>query len=378
VRITNKGRTVEAGVWEMPGQADDTVALALGYGRKTELSVGKDVGFDAYPLRNSDAMGFDSGAKVEKITGKKYSFANTQDHHFMVPPTILGIEQKPRPMVREATLEKFKKEPDFAEKMAEHPPLLSLFTEHKYPGHAWGMSIDLNTCTGCNVCTIACQAENNIAVVGKDHVRRGREMHWIRLDRYFASADISAAGEVDTTNPRVVHQPVACHHCENAPCEQVCPVTATAHGPEGTNDMQYSRCVGTRYCSNNCPYKVRRFNFLNFHEDDPEMRAMVYNPDVTVRMRGVMEKCSYCVQRINRGKLQAKLQNRALKDGDITPACAEACPSGAIVFGDINDKASRVSEMKKNERRYDLLAELNIKPRTSYLARIRNPHQDLG
>ncbi|MCC6811009.1 MAG: TAT-variant-translocated molybdopterin oxidoreductase [Deltaproteobacteria bacterium] len=377
VKITTKTGSVEAAVWVQPGLADDTVVIALGYGRTAELSVASGAGFNVYPLRSSDAQWLESGAKVEKAAGA-YSLANTQDHHFIAPPTILGSVQKPRPVVREATLDEYKKDPRFADKQVPHPPLVSLFKERAYEGHAWAMSIDLSTCTGCNVCTIACQAENNIPVVGKDQVRRGREMHWIRLDRYFANQTLTDASEIDTANPRVVHQPMACHHCENAPCEQVCPVTATPHSPEGLNDMQYSRCIGTRYCANNCPYKVRRFNFLAFHEKDPEVRAMAHNPDVTVRMRGVMEKCSYCVQRINKGKIAAKLENRKVKDGDVVPACAQACPSDAIVFGDMNDPQSRVSKLRKEARRYDLLAELNTKPRTTYLARVRNPHPQLG
>jgi MoCo/4Fe-4S cofactor protein with predicted Tat translocation signal len=377
VKITTRAGSLEVVVWVQPGLADDTVALAVGYGRTGELSVAKGVGFNSFVLRSSDAQGFETGVKVEKAAGT-YQLANTQDHHFMAPPTIMGAVQKPRPVVREATLTDYKKDPHFADKQVSHPPLVSLFTEHKYEGYAWAMSIDLSTCTGCNVCTIACQAENNIPVVGKDQVRRGREMHWIRLDRYFANPTIADAKEIDVANPRVVHQPVACHHCENAPCEQVCPVTATPHGPEGLNDMQYSRCIGTRYCANNCPYKVRRFNFLAFHGNDPEIRAMQHNPDVTVRMRGVMEKCSYCVQRINEGKIAAKLQNRRVKDGEIQVACAQACPSDAIVFGDLNDKESRIAKARKEARRYDLLAELNVKPRTTYLARVRNPNPQLG
>jgi MoCo/4Fe-4S cofactor protein with predicted Tat translocation signal len=377
VKINTRAGSLEVVVWVMPGLADETAVLALGYGRNVEWSIANGVGFNAYTLRSDDALGFEVNAQVTKAAGK-YELANTQDHHFIAPPTLLGYVQKPRPVFREGTLDTYKKDPGFADKMVSHPALVSLNTEHVYLGKAWAMSIDLNACTGCNVCTIACQAENNIAVVGKDQVRRGREMHWIRLDRYFANQNVNGEGEIDVHNPRVVHQPMTCQHCENAPCEQVCPVTATVHGVEGTNDMQYSRCIGTKYCSNNCPYKVRRFNYHNFHENDPEVRAMAHNPDVTVRMRGVMEKCSYCVQRINRTKLDAKVAGRALKDGDIKVACEQACPSGAIVFGDMNDKTSRVAQARKNARRYDVLAELNTKPRTTYLARIRNPNPVLG
>jgi molybdopterin-containing oxidoreductase family iron-sulfur binding subunit len=354
-----QGRELAAPVWILPGQAHFTVSLALGYGRSSVGRVGNGVGANAYLLRNAKSPDFDLGLTVRK-TRDRYTLASTQDHGSM----------EGRPLVRESNLEEYRNDPKFAEEMVKHFPLVSLWDEHGYEeGYQWGMTIDLNACTGCNACTIACQSENNIPIIGKEQVKEGREMHWIRLDRYFAG---------DLENPEVVHQPVACHHCEMAPCEQVCPVAATVHDDEGLNVMTYNRCIGTRYCSNNCPFKVRRFNFFNYTKDLPEIVQMAQNPDVTVRSRGVMEKCTYCVQRISSAKITAKNENRTVKDGEIQTACEQACPSGAIVFGNINDPKSKVVEKKQNDRTYDMLAELNIKPRTSYLAKLRNPNPDLS
>jgi Fe-S-cluster-containing dehydrogenase component len=277
-------------------------------------------------------------------------------------------------LVREGTLEEYRAQPDFARQRGAQPPLSSLWKEHPYPGHRWGMAFDLGLCTGCGACVLACQAENNIPVVGRDQVHKGRVMHWLRVDHYFR-------GSVDA--PSVTHQPVACQQCELAPCEEVCPFGATLHDGEGLNVQVYNRCVGTRYCSNNCPYKVRRFNFFNNHRNedyDPryEVLKLVYNPDVTVRARGVMEKCTYCLQRIQAAKIAAKNERRPIRDGEIVPACAQACPTGAIVFGDLNDLTSTVRRWHQNPRAYGLLAELNVRPRTAYLARVRNPNPELG
>ncbi|MDH3889750.1 MAG: Fe-S-cluster-containing hydrogenase [candidate division Zixibacteria bacterium] len=359
VTLALKGRSIEIPIWIVPGQADQTVILPLGYGRTQAGRVGSNVGVNTYELRTTDAMHFATGLSMTKTGRRRDDMANTQDHSSM----------EGRPIVREATLDEYKKHPEFAREMVEHPPLTSLWEEHDYSeGYQWGMAIDLNACIGCNACVVACQSENNIPVVGREQVQKGREMHWLRVDRYFN-------GEPE--NALMVHQPVACQHCENAPCEQVCPVAATVHDKEGLNTMVYNRCIGTRYCANNCPYKVRRFNFFNFTKDIPETTQMAQNPDVTVRSRGVMEKCTYCTQRINRARRDTKLAGAKLNDGDVVTACQQTCPTGAIVFGDINDPNSEVSKVKKRNRGYELLSELNVKPRTSFLAKIRNPNPEL-
>jgi len=350
--------SLDASIWIQPGLADFSISVALGYGRKHIGSVAEGVGFNAYKLKSNTEDHALAQITIEKI-GEGHKFANTQDHSAM----------EGRAIVREATLDEYRENPEFAPRMVESPELTSIFTEHKYDkGYQWGMTVDLNSCIGCGACTIACQSENNIPVVGKEQVFNGREMHWIRNDRYFV-------GDVD--DPQIVVQPMPCQQCENAPCETVCPVSATVHDKEGLNAMTYNRCIGTRYCSNNCPYKVRRFNFFNYTKDMPQTIKMLQNPDVTIRFRGVMEKCTFCIQRINRSKQQAKKENRTVRDGEILTACQQACPTKAITFGNINDPESKVSEMKKIDRNYALLAELNVKPRNTFLAKIRNPHPDL-
>lgn len=358
VRLTYRGRSLNMAVHVLPGQADYSITLPLGYGRTAGGRVADGPGFDTYKLRTVAADGFGIGLTIN-LTKETYKLANSQEHSAM----------EGRPLIREGTLEEYKHHPEFAQEMVHVPELQSLWKEHKYDeGYQWGMTIDLNRCTGCNACVIGCQSENNIPIVGKDPAAYGREMHWIRMDRYFNG---------DENNPEMVHQPVACHHCEMAPCEQVCPVAATTHDKEGLNNMVYNRCIGTRYCSNNCPYKVRRFNFFNYTKEIPEIVQMAQNPDVTVRSRGVMEKCTYCLQRINRSKHNAKRNNTTVADGDIVTACQQACPTNAILFGNVNDPNSEVSKIKKQNRNYEMLAEYNLRPRTSYLAKLRNPNPEL-
>jgi molybdopterin-containing oxidoreductase family iron-sulfur binding subunit len=358
VELRYGGRTVVAPVWIMPGQAPDSVTVHLGYGRTRAGRVGTGVGFNAYTLRTSDAPWFGSGLELRK-TGNQYQLAGTQNHFSL----------EGRNMIRAATLDEYRKNPNFAQDMGENPPPdRTLYPQFRYEGNAWGMAIDLNACTGCNACVVACQAENNVAVVGKGQVALGREMHWLRVDRYYQ-------GHWD--NPDVYTQPMLCQHCEIAPCEVVCPVAATTHSAEGLNQMVYNRCVGTRYCSNNCPYKVRRFNFLLYSDWTTPSLKLQRNPDVTVRSRGVMEKCTYCVQRINAAKIEAEKEDREVRDGEIVTACQAACPTQAIVFGNINDPNSRVSKLKAQPRNYGVLAELNTRPRTTYLARVTNPNPEL-
>lgn len=369
IRIDHDGRSLDIVAWITPGQAEDSITLQLGYGQEELGRVAAGAGFNSYLLRTMQAD-FVHGATVNR-TGRTYELANTQDHGSM----------EGRPIVREATLAAYLAADAADEEVMQyellkptqphHPPLAPLWDAHTYDtGYQWGMTIDLNACTGCNACTIACQSENNIAIVGKEQVRNGREMHWIRLDRYFAGDNLD--------EPQLAVQPVACQHCEYAPCESVCPVAATVHSDDGLNVMVYNRCIGTRYCSNNCPYKVRRFNFFNYTNQFPEIHKMSQNPEVTVRSRGVMEKCTYCLQRIANAKIVSKREGRKIVDDDVKTACQVACPTQAIVFGDINDPNSQVSAMKKVDRQYRLLEELMTKPRTSFLAKLRNPHPELA
>jgi MoCo/4Fe-4S cofactor protein with predicted Tat translocation signal len=358
VEISLKGRRVKAPVWVLPGTAPDSITVHLGYGRNRAGRVGSGAGFDAYSIRASDAPWFSSGATV-KPTGERYQLAATQNQQTM----------EGRAIVRSAPLEEFKAKPDFAHHKVEAPKkTMTLYPEQEYKGYAWGMAIDLNTCTGCNACVVACQAENNIPVVGKTEVSRGHKMHWLRVDRYYQG---------DPERPAAFNQPVPCMHCENAPCEIVCPVAATSHSSEGLNDMVYNRCVGTRYCSNNCPYKVRRFNFLLYQDWDTPTLKMMRNPDVSIRSRGVMEKCTYCVQRINAAKIESEKEGRAVRDGEIVTACEASCPSQAIVFGNINDPNSRVAKLKAEPLNYGVLEDLNTRPRTTYLAAVRNPNPEM-
>jgi MoCo/4Fe-4S cofactor protein with predicted Tat translocation signal len=373
IDIALSNSKVTAAAWSLPGQADGVIVLPLGYGRKRAGYTGTNKGFSAYAVRASNALWAASApASAIKKTGDDYPLACTQYHFNMEGRQILET----------ATLEEYRQNPDFAHKHEkEVPKELSLYKEFSYPGYAWGMAIDLNSCNGCNACVVACQSENNIPVVGKDQVMRGREMHWIRIDRYYektqSATNDPSAYDPSEFNPPTFFQPVPCQQCENAPCEQVCPVGATVHSAEGLNEMTYNRCVGTRYCSNNCPYKVRRFNFLRFQDWETPQLKLLRNPEVTVRSRGVMEKCTYCVQRINSVRIESEKQNRPIRDGEIVTACEAACPTEAIVFGNANDPNSRVAKLKAQQRNYSLLGELNARPRTTYLAAVRNPNPEL-
>ncbi|MCS7026886.1 MAG: TAT-variant-translocated molybdopterin oxidoreductase [Bryobacteraceae bacterium] len=368
IEIRLRGRSIQAAVWVTPGQAPDTATITVGYGRKRAGNVGTGLGFDVSPIRTSQGWWVDSGADIRKVG--RYKLVSTQTHHGIQQIKDADAEQLNRALVRVATETHYLEKPDFAKHMGPHdpPPGLSLYPGYEYKGYKWGMVIDLSACTGCQACVVACQAENNITVVGKDEVARGREMHWMRIDRYHK-------GELD--NPSAYAQPVTCMHCENAPCEPVCPVAATVHSEEGINQMVYNRCVGTRYCANNCPYKVRRFNFFLYADWDTPSLQGGRNPEVTVRSRGVMEKCTYCIQRINRAKIEAEKEDRRVRDGEILTACQQVCPTKAIVFGDLNDKESQVAKLAADPRNYGILTDLNTQPRTTYLARVENPNPEL-
>jgi MoCo/4Fe-4S cofactor protein with predicted Tat translocation signal len=359
VELEVNGRKVRGPIFAVAGHPDNCVTLHLGYGRRRAGQVGTGAGFDAYALRTADTLTFARGAQARR-TGDRYALACTQYHHLM----------EGRGVVRAVTRDEFVRNPKSVHEGFEEPArTITLYPEYKYEGYKWGMAIDVNACIGCNACIVGCQSENNIPVVGKDQVLRGREMHWLRVDAYYAG---------EAANPETYFQPVPCMHCENAPCEVVCPVGATVHSHEGLNDMVYNRCVGTRYCSNNCPYKVRRFNYLLYQDWNTPSLKLGRNPDVTVRSRGVMEKCTYCVQRINAAKIESEKQDRRVRDGEIKTACQQTCPADAIVFGDLNDPNSRVAQLQAEQRNYALLAELNTRPRTTYLAVVRNVNPELG
>ena len=356
------GKKVKGAVWIQAGHPDNSITVFLGYGRTRAGRVGTGTGFDVYPLRTSQAPWFADSAKLI-ATGDTYQLASTQGYQTMETPV------GERPLVQERSLAEYKREPNFA-KEGDPPADLTLYKPFDYSKetYSWGMAIDLNSCVGCNNCIVACQSENNIAVVGKEQTLKGRHMHWLRVDAYYN-------GPRD--NPKGFFQPVPCMQCENAPCELVCPVQATVHSSEGLNDMVYNRCVGTRYCSNNCPYKVRRFNFLLFQDWETPQFKLMRNPDVTVRSRGVMEKCTYCVQRINERRIDAERADTTIKEGDLQTACQQSCPANAIVFGNLNDPNSQVNKWKAQARNYSLLGELNTRPRTTYLAEVRNPNPEL-
>ena len=381
VEVKTNIYNTKAAVFVLPGVADNTFVFPLGYGQSISDQISKSVGFNAYKLRESISKDYVGNVELSN-TGEKYSFATTQNHGATDGGSLMG-----RPHIKSVDQSYYKSHNGIPH-VKHHTSKNQLVSSHKFEGpYQWGMVIDLSKCTGCNACVVACQSENNIPVVGKDEVMNGREMHWIRVDRYF---------EGDQENPEVLQQPMTCLHCENAPCEQVCPVAATVHDEEGNNNMVYNRCIGTRYCSDNCPTKVRRFNFYDYHrrhthsyakkrehlfdyfrEPDKKLQ-MQFNPNVSVRMRGVMEKCTYCIQRVNQAKITVKNEKRELKDGEILTACQQTCPADAIVFGNIYDKKTEVYKLtKKNKRNYELLVELKLKSRTTYLANMTNKNDKL-
>jgi molybdopterin-containing oxidoreductase family iron-sulfur binding subunit len=383
IELTVNGRKLAMPAWIQPGHPDGVLTVYYGYGRTRAGRVGTGTGFNAYVLRGSDAPKFATGVQVRK-TGDTYELAVTQFHHLIDTSEITKDtpDLEPRDIIRSGTLDEWLKNPslnrkEYEAKQGGHEGGVekkeggrpSLMPEYDYSqGYRWSMSVDIHSCIGCQACVVACVAENNIPVVGKEQVMRSREMHWLRVDSYYRG---------DVTNPETYYQPMPCQQCEKAPCEVVCPVGATVHSAEGLNDMVYNRCVGTRYCSNNCPYKVRRFNFLLYQDFYTEPLKLVRNPDVTVRSRGVMEKCTYCVQRIQRAKIDSEREGRKVRDGEVQTACAQACPTQAIVFGDMNDPNSRVSKLKAQERNYEVLAELNTQPRTTYLGAVKNLNPEL-
>jgi MoCo/4Fe-4S cofactor protein with predicted Tat translocation signal len=370
VTLTIDGRSVEAPALVQPGCADDTVTVQLGYGKQVvelyfEANVPRVVGFDAGRIRTATAPWFRTGLQL-LTTGKTYTVVTTQTQ-----PTAAG-----RPVALMQTVEEFEHDPEAVEHRRpmgklKGNALPSVQKPVDYSGqqYKWGMSVDMSRCTGCSACVVACQAENNIPVVGKVQAGNGRVMQWMRMDRYYSGT---------TADPEVVNQPMLCQHCEAAPCEYVCPVNATVHSDEGLNDMVYNRCIGTRYCSNNCPYKIRHFNYLHWTAERSEVERMIYNPDVTVRARGVMEKCTYCVQRIERSRIVSRLENRTIRDSELQTACQQACPAEAIVFGSLNDPNSHVSQLHADQRRFDVLHQLNTRPRTAYLTKIKNPNPELA
>ncbi|HVF46483.1 MAG TPA: 4Fe-4S dicluster domain-containing protein, partial [Pyrinomonadaceae bacterium] len=363
VTVKYQGADIQKPVpmWIQPGQPDDVVTLYMGYGRTRAGKIGTGLGYSAFDVRRSDAM--DQGFGEIAKTGATTQIASTQIHFNM----------EGRDILRMWDLEEFQKHPDMGHQHDEYPKSMYPYEQHQAvydQNYKWGMTIDLNSCVGCNACVVACQSENNIPVVGKEQVERSREMHWLRIDAYYGGADVN--------HPDGLHfQPVLCQQCEQAPCEVVCPVHATVHSAEGLNDMVYNRCVGTRYCSNNCPYKVRRFNFLLYQDWNTPQYKLMRNPEVTVRSRGVMEKCTYCTQRISAARIEAEKDGRRVQDGEVLTACQQACPTDAIIFGDLHDKESQLVKSKKDHRDYKLLNELNTQPRTTYLAGLKNQNREM-